>query len=348
MGFDLQRMSLRQRASVTAPRDEIIQNACKVCKFRDLCGGFWIWDDSRWCDQNCADCPVACCQKPFFFTDADRLGGLQFDDIHWKPWSIDWPDLTWVVGGRAGDLPEPVYMIPVDSLVNRHNLRWAKTVNLRERFSIPRESKLGITFCFQDWMLDRFRGREDEICDHVAGYEIDFVLPINFSTYRNFPRLDQLISMRRRMLSLKAFQDRGLRVIPDIGMTRPVDADRWAEWVLREKCDTVFVTVQTIRGKKTNTRYHLQVENLTRFRDRVGPDVRILLQGPSARGMPFFRSKLGKVSFVNHAAWVKAELKIHAVTGMRLRDRGFSAQAAFRLNTEALKGMLPGSQSAGG
>jgi len=340
MGFDDQELSLQQRAAEKAPHDAEIRLACLNCRYQSICGGFWVWDDSRWCDEDCLDCPRNCCHRACWHSDAERLGGLGFDDITWTPWSIDWPDLIWMVGGRTGDLPEPVYIIPVDSLMDRYTLNWAQTPDLHARFSIPAASKIGISFCFQDWLLDHFKGNEDAVADEVAKFSPDFVLPINYSAYRNFPRLSQLMSMRRRMLSLKAFQDRGLRVIPDVGPIRGVDADRWADWVLREKCPAVFFTAQTLKGRDWKIEYHIQFDPLVRLRERLGPDVRFLIQGVSARRMSFFESHLGKVSFVNHAAWVKAELRIGAVGGERLREQGLSVQQAFALNIQKLKAML--------
>ena len=340
MGFDIRHLSLLQRASQAAPHDEKIKAACHKCAYRDLCGGFWVWDDSRWCDEDCQHCPAMCCHKPTWFSDAVRLGGLQFDDIHWTPWKIDWPDIVWMIGGRCGGMQEPIYVIPVDSLMDRFSLKWARTTNIRERFSIPESSKVGVSFCFQDWLLNNFKDREDLVADALARFNVDFVMPINYSVYRNFPRLDQLLAMRRRMLSLKIFQDRGLKVVPDIGAIRDVDAERYGDWVLREGCDTVFTTVQTLRGRMTKAEYRIKLGTLLRFRECVGPRVRILMQGASARRMPHFREHLGRVSFINHAAWVKAELHIDAVSNKPVEDRGLSVQDTFALNVRRLKAIL--------
>lgn len=340
MGFEIRHLSLQQRVLQTAPHDEAIRKACYSCEYRDLCGGFWVWDDSRWCDEDCADCPALCCHKPTWRADARRLGGLSFDDIHWDKWSMDWPDMIWVVGGRAGMLQEPVYMIPVDSLMDRFSLCWAHTPNLRERFSIPESSKVGISFCFQDHRLRHFEDREDLVADALSKFDVDFVLPINYSAYRNYPRLDQLVAMRRRMLSMKLFQDRGIKAIPDVGVIRDTDIERVGDWILREECPTVFMTVQTMRGKLSKPRYRIQFGNLLKLREKIGPDVRFLIQGVSATTLPFFASQLGKVSFVNHAAWVKAEMRINAVTGAGLRDDGYSVQDTFALNVRLLKRIL--------
>jgi hypothetical protein len=340
MGFDLQRLTLSQRAIAPAPHDDKIKAACAVCDYVDLCGGFWVWDDSRWCDEDCADCPAFCCHRKHWFSDARRLGGLSFDDIHWKPWEIEWPDIVWSIGGRVGNLSESVYIIPVDSLMDRFTLRWAKTRDLRSRFSIPEDSKIGISFCFRDWLLSNFRDHEDIVADALERFDVDFVLPINYSIYRNFPRLDQLLAMRRRMLSLKMFQDRGLNVIPDMGAIRDIDVNRWGDWVLRENCNTVFMTVQTVKGKMQKAEYKIKFGVLQKLREKIGPNVRFLIQGVSARRMPLFISELGKVSFVNSAAWVKAELRINAVTGEGVRYKGLSVQETFALNVRLLKRIL--------
>jgi hypothetical protein len=237
-------------------------------------------------------------------------------------------------------LAEPVYMIPVDSLLDRFTLNWARTTDLHARFSIPADSKIGISFCFRDWLLDRFRDREDLVADAISKFNADFVLPINYSVYRNFPRLDQLMAMRRRMLTLKLFQERGLKVIPDIGAIRDVDVDRWGDWIIRENCDTIFMTVQTVKGKMTKPEYKIKFGMLLKLREKLGSDVRFLIQGVSAKRMPFFLSQLGKVSFVNHAAWVKAELRINAINGQGVRDRGLSVQDTFTLNVRLLKSIL--------
>lgn len=268
------------------------------------------------------------------------LDGLSFDDVHWKPWEIEWPDLVWSVGGRTGMLPEPVYIIPVDSLMDRYTLRWARTKDLRKRFSIPKESKVGISFCFQDHRLNKFKDHEDVVADALERYEADFVLPINYSVYRNYPRLDQLLAMRRRMLSLKLFQERGLQVLPDMGAIRDIDVKRWGDWVLRENCKTVFMTFQTVKGNMKTANFKIKFGVLQQLREKVGPDVRFVIQGVSAKRMYFFISQLGKVSIVNSAAWVKGELRIEAETNWSVRDQDLTTQEAFALNVKLLKGML--------
>jgi len=340
MGFDIQKLTLQQRSIKPAPHDEAIRAACQVCDYYDLCGGFWVWDDSRWCDEDCLDCPAYCCHRKHWFADARRLGGLSFDDIHWKPWSMEWPGIVWSIGGRVNGLPEPVYIIPVDSLMDRFSLNWARTPDLRKRFSIPETSKIGISFCFRDWLLDKFRYREDLVADGIQKFNADFVLPINYSIYRNFPRLDQMIAMRRRMLSLKLFQERGWNVVPDMGAIRDIDIERWGDWVLREKCDTVFMTVQTVRGNMNKPEYKIKFGVLQKLREKVGPDVRFLIQGVSTRRMSLFVQSLGKVSLVNSAAWVKAEMRINAVTGEGVRYQGLSVQDTFSLNVRLLKRIL--------
>ena len=340
MGFDLQKLTLLQRSIQIAPHDEIIKAACRVCKYYDLCGGFWVWDDSRWCDEDCADCPARCCHRKHWFTDARMLGGLSFDDISWTPWEIEWPDLVWSIGGRTGMLPEPVYMIPVDSLMDRYTLRWARTKDLRKRFSIPKESKIGISFCFQDHRLNKFKDHEDLVANALERYEADFVMPINYSVYRNYPRLDQLLAMRRRMLSLKLFQERGLNVLPDMGAIRNIDVERWGDWVRRENCKTVFMTFQTVKGNMKTTNFKIKFGVLQRLREKVGPDVRFVIQGVSTKRMCFFISQLGKVSFANSAAWVKGELRISVKTNRSIRDQDLTVQEAFALNVGLLKGML--------
>ena len=345
MGFNIHHLSFKQRALQVGPHDDAIKKACNSCDYRNICGGFWVWDDSRWCDENCVNCLALCCHKPTWRSDAARIGGLSFDDIHWKPWSTDWPDMIWVVGGRTGGLPEPVYVIPVDSLMDRFSLCWAHTPDLHERFSIPASSKIGISFCFQDHRLRRFRDHEDVVADALSKFNVDFVLPINYSVYRNYPRLDQLVAMRRRMLSMKLFQERGLNVIPDVGIIRDVDIDRWADWITREKCSSVFMTVQTMQGKVLTPRYRIQFGNMLKFREKIGPDVRILLQGVSATRMAFFASQLGKVSFINHAAWVKAELRLNAATDEGLRGSGYTVQDTFALNVNLLKRILYATRS---
>jgi hypothetical protein len=142
------------------------------------------------------------------------------------------------------------------------------------------------------------------------------------------------------MLSLKMFQDRGLNVVPDMGAIRDIDVNRWGDWVLRENCNTVFMTVQTVKGKMQKAEYKIKFGVLQKLREKIGPNVRFLIQGVSARRMPLFISELGKVSFVNSAAWVKAELRINAVTGEGVRYKGLSVQETFALNVRLLKRIL--------
>ena len=131
-----------------------------------------------------------------------------------------------------------------------------------------------------------------------------------------------------------------MNVVPDMGAIRDIDVERWSDWVNREKCDTVFMTVQTVKGNMKKAEYKIKFGVLQQLRDKIGPDVRFLIQGVSTRRMPFFVENLGKVSFINSAAWVKAELRINAVTGEGVRYKGLSAQDTFALNVRLLKSRL--------
>jgi len=333
MGFSIQNLSVLER-SRAAPRDGLID--CKNCPYKDECGGFYIYDDSRWCDGDCDDCRAICCQKSEHFKLAENMGGVSWEDVAWDKWHIEYPDFLWTVGGKVGRIKEPVYLIPVDSLINKTTWNWAGTVNLRERFAISESSKIGITFAFKDWLLDFLQLDEDFTYKNLRKFDVDFILPIDYSVWYNYPRLDQLIQMKRKMLSMKRLQDSGIRTIPDITLDTKQDTIRWAQWLEDNDCNICFYCMQRVKVRNAK-RWSKGMKYVKLLRE-LRPDLHFLFAGVNRSNMKKVFELVGdKFSVVNSAAWVYSEMRMDILTRERLRNKNYSVIDAFKRNIKRLK-----------
>jgi len=331
--FKIQDLSLLERAQV-APRDKYIN--CRECQYKKICGGFYIYSDSRWCDGECENCRVLCCQLEESYKIAADLNGLKWDDVKWDKWDFRPPDFLWTVGGKVGNINEPVYLIPVDSLINKVNGTWAGTINLRQRFAIPESSKIGITFAFKDWLLDFLLLDEDMTHKQLAKYDVDFILPIDYSVWYNYPRMDQLIQMRRKMLSMKRLQDMGIKSIPDITLDTKQDALRWAEWLNKNECNICFYCMQ--RVKVRNSKRWNKGMKYIKLLIELCPDLHFLFAGVNTSNMKKVHSLVGdKFSVISSSAWVFAELRMDILTREKLRDLNYSTINTFKRNIKKLK-----------
>jgi len=333
--FEVNDISPLNRARIQ-PGDAEFRCIKDTCPHFDICGGKWIYDDSRFCDNDCQNCIETCCKRDTGFKIAENLGGLEFDDIKWEKTDFKTARFAWTVSGKVANLEQPMYLIPVDCLVDRRTGMWAGTMSLHDRYSIPDTSQIGITFSFKDWLLEYLKRHEDDVYQELRKYDVDFVLPINYSVWRNYPRLDQLIQMRKKMLSMKRLQDVGIKTIPDVAVTRDIDVNRYADWLLENDCNIVYCTIQGVK-KRNDDEWRRVMDVSVQLKEKIS-NLHVLMAGIGTKNMANALSIFGDdLTIVNASCWVFAELRIHILTREHMRKRGMSIQDVFKFNVETLQ-----------
>ncbi len=334
-------------------RDLKLLAKCSTCAYLSLCGGMHVADDSRFCDEQCYACRAICCHTDAAEAAVQKVGGLEFTET-WAPFRLDWPDIIWSIDGNAGDPKEERgFLIPIDAMLDHRTRGWWQGRDLRKRFGIPEQALVGLSFCWKDWLLDWLATDEDGFLDRVAEYPWDFVLAPNWSTYDNHPRIDQLLAMKRRLVSMTKMQQRGLRVVPDVAWNTDEDVSRHLDWVDANRVRVIHVNVQTIK-RRTRDAWVKEIDRAIRIvnhvltrqyaaGDTVGPR-QVLVTGLGAGRSRWFLDAVvhpEHVTVINSSAWVSADMRVDLMK-RGYRDLGWSREGVFRLNRTMLRDVIAG------
>lgn len=313
MNFDVQKMSDRKRQLPTF-YDQSMMNLCSKCPMNGtICSGF-KWDsDGRWCDRDCESCMAPCCDGTIVNRVMEECEGtLEWDDISWEPWDIEWPDFIHQINGKVRGLYRPIYVVSVKKIISFETMRWSPQKDLRKRFLIPENSLLAISFATKDEYLDAIYGLPgglQEIAEAIAEFNPDFVFAINFSVYQNWPQLANLSAMRLRMMSIREFQKVGLKVVPDLTFLNDLDMERWAGWVNENGVKAIHINTQTLKEVPSSGTWKLRLKKYHDFRSMIGDDVRFILLGSAGlnRMSTIVEASFGKVSFLDTKSYRLAE-----------------------------------------
>lgn len=209
--------------------------------------------------SGCASCPVRCGSR----TDitawmADVGDTLEFDDI-----TLERP--------LPGGLPAVIPQVDGSELTGWDAaLAWpAYGVGLRRVFSpsthalYPRfrgrdaHQVLGLTGgqrtvlvgYGEDPLVEAFwtLRRRERLVEQIAAGGWDLVLAPNYSIFGNWPRAQQLLSMRMSLLIAAEFADAGVPAVPNVYWFRLEDLCRWAEWIRGSSPPAIAINLQTVR-----------------------------------------------------------------------------------------------------
>ena len=286
-GSDWASVDRRTKAGVSCNRQTC---GCATCPAKDICAGPNPRCDARFCGEACGSCRAVCNRHMNRDGMLESVGGdFLFDDIKWKPFDLG---------------PVPSVMFQMNTPIKRpttaqgfivnvrkifygedskgDSLNWSPQKYLRTRFRLPLDSLIGITFTAPDEVVDYLGFDLEETCDRIAEFEVDFVFGINFSIYENYPSFDALYNLKRRFLSLKLLQERGVKVVPDIGWLSYKDRQRVFDWLADNDIRYMARNYQTVAAKSATGTWTTFLKELE-FTRKKFPDVHLFLHGCSGR-----------------------------------------------------------------
>lgn len=208
----------------------------------------------------CGTCPVRCPSRDNVGAwMADAGGTLTFDDIELGnalPPGI--PAYTPQVDGTGiaeldTHLDWPAYAVGLRRVFSPHSHRiYPRWHNGRARELLGlRTKQLAVLSGYgEDPLVEAFwtRRRRDGLIERIAAQGWDVVLSCNYSVYGNWPRLEQLLNMRRSLILAQEFTDAGMAVVPNLYWFRLEDLLRWGEWITDTSPPAIAVNAQTMRG----------------------------------------------------------------------------------------------------
>jgi hypothetical protein len=308
--------------------------------------------DARNCDRECLGCRAVCNRRPDKATVLRTIGGtVEFDDIRWEPWSVPSPPamfqlntplkLSSVARGFIINIRKLIYI----DVAKGASGNWSPQLDLKARFGIPRDSILAINFCAPDEVVDYLGVDIEETADRIAGFKSDFVFATNFSVYGNYPAFDSHVNLRRRFLSLDAFQRRGLKVVPSVAWLEYRQRDRVIAWLERNEVTAVMRNLQTFAAASETEQWWTVVQDLAYLRKRL-PKATIFLVGCSSpnRIKTVLEQVEGPLVFIDSKAQRLAEFH---KTVLGVEDRGTEVPRLIERNFETVLGWATGGRHGG-
>jgi len=207
--------------------------------------------------------------RPDFEATFKTVGGIQFDDIVAKPHAsitlqAYLPQVRWRSGFRREAIAVPRVAVRLDDVFRGGRIRTAE--DLRQHIGLDRTTEVGLLLFTRDEVLERFADGGSRLLDDIANGGYAFVVPPSFSLWAPQRRPDNLLSLRRSMLTYEALQLRGVTTVPRVGWVERLDMERFARWVNdNPTVTTVAIDLMTYstRDFDRHTRLMAEFDTLT-------------------------------------------------------------------------------------
>jgi hypothetical protein len=214
----------------------------------------------------------------------DGVDGVSFDDIVAMPQqAIALGEYLPQVRMRPALLLERIAPIRVGVRLDdvlRHG-RVCSASDLRHHLGLASTTHIVLLLFTHDRILERFADGAAVPLDDIAAGGYEAVVSPSYSLWEPRRRPDNLLSLRRSMLTYEALQARGVNAIPRVGWVEQLDMERFANWLNANPCvDTVAIDLMSYRAQSLDrhTRLMAEFDQLTNCR------IRYLINGVRATG----------------------------------------------------------------
>jgi hypothetical protein len=223
---------------------------CQTCRFgpngNNVCGGCNDACGVRHadsCGRVCESCLWSCVNRNGGDHKANEKDLAHHKLLPWDASEIDWPLLSLAIEGTVEGRPWPLYWIKASSLVTRHGFR-AQMCNFRDIYSIPAESKIGLSFMTKDELLEDFWKRLDDRIERIGHFGFDLSLSFNFSSWADAPRMETILNRLRTARSVVELQKVIRRVVVHTEGANARDHTEWATWCEVNRPPVICVNYQ--------------------------------------------------------------------------------------------------------
>lgn len=261
--------------------------------------------------NDCNQCWTRCPRRKDIADWEQSINGYSFDGFECKkPFSEELPPYIPQIHSKAWNFDYPYYIINVARIIHRDSRRWLhRRRGVHYHYQIPKDSKVIISFCTKDAMLEEIWLRHQDWQDGedfwsgFAKYDIDAAMSIEFSCFADSPRIEHAINMKRNIMSCDYFSSAGVPVIMDTMYHSPGDFERMMEWSVAQ--DVNWHTLNFQYTKKVPwmlDRIQASVESILSINDKK----RVLLSGiADLERVTFLLKKYkGRVSITNFAVYM--------------------------------------------
>ena len=205
----------------------------------------------------------------------------------------------------------PIVAISLNKLISPNTLELPRDV--REKFGIPRETKIILLNYAKDRLIERMWPKRREIFKRIADLQFDLVTGVDYSIWHNQEHAERLINMKRSLLTYEEFQLLGIPAIPHMYWYGHRDLERWAEWInSNEHVSIVAINLQTIRTKL----WDQVIREIKEFTPFLHRKIQFLVTGPSTE------TKVTQLSMATPFKLINAVPAYKAVSHMRVDADG--------------------------
>jgi hypothetical protein len=300
VGFDILKKKDPEFRGQLSEDDYAYLSNCKMCEVRDLCGGWSVYNDGRWCDgpgDVCFDGCRAICSKNMlkvskyaemlgegnYYTAEDGWTVPKLDIVGtapWESWKLEWPDVGFQINAHVDGKHQHLYTISLKQLYYPDTDSWSKKLDLRERYQIPDTSVVAITTTVADSILDPLVTDLERHIEALTKFEgVDFIFAPNLSVYDNYPRLDNLFRIKQKWVMMDLIQEYGMRVVPDICFVNSKDFMNQYTWMRDNKADCMLFNFQVQAAVTGTDVWDSQVRGAVAMRDKLGYPVQLIAYG---------------------------------------------------------------------
>lgn len=251
---------------------------CNECDFGDPQG--------RCPEGGCDKCWTRCWRREDIDLWMQDIEGLDFDTHKCSlPFTGELPGCVPQIRDNVWDVYHPAYVIPVRKIMNPKTGRLIfRKKGLRTHWRIPKESKLILSFCARDDVIEDIWTRQFHKWDKsgrnfwqvLGDYGFDAALSVDYSCFNNYPRMDHLISMKRNVITSSRLAEVGIPVILDVMIYCDEDLDRLVRWGKDQ--GFIWYNLNFQMTKKVDWVLDLVCERCDKILSIV-PDAKIMIMG---------------------------------------------------------------------
>ncbi|MDQ1543954.1 MAG: hypothetical protein QOK08_1592 [Actinomycetota bacterium] len=164
----------------------------------------------------------------------EQVEGVGFDDVvavsqPLVEFGAYLPQVAWDSALSRERVAPPHLGVRVDEVMRHGRVRTAD--ELRSHLGLKPTTRVTLLLFAHDDELEAFADGGQAYLDQVAAGGYSSVTAPSYSLWMPRRRPDNLLSLRRSMLTFEALQARGVTVLPRVGWVEQVDMLRFAEWI---------------------------------------------------------------------------------------------------------------------
>lgn len=199
----------------------------------------------------------------------------------------------------------PEYVtVNLGKLVSMEQLKVA--TDLHNLLGLPRSTKVIIQCYGKDRLIENIWPVRHEVFRKLAQLRPYAITSVNYSVWDSQPHGEQLLNIKRGLLTFEDLQELGLPTIPHIYWSSKQTLHAWAHWLHHNPAVAVVaVNLQTMRKVAD---WRKAMNELQYFKNLLGRDIQFLVTGPqTAERVSEVKRILESVSISNgYAAYAAA------------------------------------------